>query len=80
LIRQQNLSQNDETFGRSIQLFLVDGSPVGLIIASIHGWTGTVVVSTQSTFGRLLARPEVDRTGVYILYGPDPDDGLQMRA
>jgi hypothetical protein len=67
-------------FGRTIQLFLVDDSPTGLIIASIHGWTGSVVVSTQSTFGRLLARPEIDRTGVYVLYGPDPEDDLRMRA
>lgn len=69
-----------EIFGRSIQLFLVDGSPNGLIIASIHGWTGSVLVSNQSTFGRLLARPEVDRTGIYILYGPDPENPLRMRS
>jgi Domain of unknown function (DUF4357) len=68
------------TFGRTIQLFLVDDVPTGLIIASIHGWTGAVLVSTQSTFGRLLGRPEVDRTGIYILYGPDPEDSLRMRA
>ena len=69
-----------EPLGRTIQLFLVDGTPGGLIIASIHGWTGSVLVSSQSTFDRLLTRPEVDRTGVYILYGPDSDDGLRMRA
>lgn len=68
------------TFGRTIQLFLVDDNPAGLIIASIHGWTGSVAVSTQSTFGRLLERPEVDRTGIYILYGQDPDDASRMRA
>ncbi len=34
----------------------------------------------QATFARLLARPEVDRTGVYILFGPDPEDPLTMRA
>lgn len=71
---------NPESFGRTIQLFLVDGVPNGLIIASIHGWTGTVHVATQSTFGRLRARPEVDRTGIYILFGPDPQDALSKRA
>jgi Domain of unknown function (DUF4357) len=69
-----------DAFGRTIQLFLVDGVPNGLIIASIHGWTGSVLVASQSTFARLLARPETDRTGVYILFGPDPDDALSMRA
>jgi hypothetical protein len=74
------MSQSVEAFGRTIQLFLVDGTPNGLIIASIHGWTGSVLVATQSTFAKLLARPEVDRTGVYILFGPDPKDALSMRA
>jgi hypothetical protein len=74
------LSQPDEAFGRTIQLFLVDGTPNGLIIGSIHGWTGSVLVATQSTFSKLLARPEVDRTGVYILFGPDPNAALTMRA
>jgi hypothetical protein len=67
-----------DTFGRTIQLFLADRSPSGRIIASIHDWTGSVLVSTQSTFGRLLARPEVNRTGIYILHGPDPEDALRM--
>src|SRR6516225_3515410 len=74
------MSDPPEAFGRTIQLFLVDGTPGGLIIASIHGWTGSVLVASQTTFGRLLARPEVDRTGLYILYGPDPQDPLGMRA
>lgn len=69
-----------EVFGRSIQLFLVDGSPNGLMIASIHGWTGSILLSNQSNFGRLLARPEVDRTGIYILHGPDPENPLKMRS
>ena len=74
------MSANAEAVGRTIQLFLVDGSPSGLIIASIHGWTGTVLVATQTTFGQLLARPEADRTGIYILFGPDPESSLAMRA
>ncbi|WP_102107401.1 GIY-YIG nuclease family protein [Oceaniglobus roseus] len=62
----------DETFGRTIQLFLVDGKPTGLRKATIHGWTGLLFVSGASAFGDLTARDEVDRTGVYILAGPDP--------
>jgi Domain of unknown function (DUF4357) len=74
------MTDNVQAFGRTIQLFLADGTPSGLIIASIHGWTGSVLVASQSTFDRLLARPEVDRTGIYIFYGPDPKDPLGMRA
>jgi len=61
-------------------LFLINGDPNGLVMASIHGWTGSLTVASQSTFGQLLARPEVDRTGIYILFGPDPADGLFNRA
>jgi hypothetical protein len=69
-----------ETFGRTIQLFLVDGKPTGLRKASIHGWTGVLFVSGASAFGDLTKRNEVDRTGVYILSGPDPDKPGGMRA
>jgi len=69
-----------EVFGRSIQLFLVDGTPNGLTIASIHGWTGSVLIASQATYAKLVARPEADRTGVYTLFGPDPNDALSMRA
>lgn len=71
---------NGETFGRTIQLFLVDGKPTGLRKATIHGWTGLLFVSGASAFGDLTARDEVDRTGVYILSGPDPDAPGATRA
>ncbi len=69
-----------ETSGRTIQLFLVDGKPTGLRKASIHGWTGLLFVSGASAFGDLTARTEVDRTGVYILSGPDPEKPGGTRA
>ncbi len=68
------------TFGRTIQLFLVDGKPTGLRKVTIHGWTGLLFVSGASAFGDLTARDEVDRTGVYILSGPDPDKASATRC
>jgi hypothetical protein len=62
-----------EIFGRTIQLFLVDGTPTGLRKATIHGWTGLTFVATGTTFAALTARPELDRTGIYILSGPDAE-------
>ncbi len=69
-----------KTFGRTIQLFLVDGKPTGLRKATIHGWTGLLFVSGASSFGDLTARAEVDRTGVYILSGPDPEKSGMTRV
>lgn len=69
-----------ETYGRTIQLFLVDGSPAGLRKTTIHGWTGLVFVSGASAFSKMTAREEVDRTGIYLLYGPDPERASAIRA
>lgn len=62
-----------QSFGRTIQLFLVDGTPNGLRKATIHGWTGLTFVATGTTFAALTSRPELDRTGIYILSGPDAE-------
>lgn len=70
----------EEAYGRTIQLFLVDGKPTGLRKATIHGWTGVLFVSGASAFGTMTAREEVDRTGVYILSGPDPDRPGNVRV
>lgn len=69
-----------DIFGRTIQLFLVDGKPSGLRKATIHGWTGLVFVSGASAFGDLTIRDEVDRTGIYILAGPDADRSGMTRV
>lgn len=59
--------------GKSVRLFLVDGTPGGLLTAEIMNWTGHVIAAPRSDLASLLKRPEVDRTGVYILLGDDPD-------
>ncbi len=64
---------SSQSFGRTIQLFLVDGTPNGLRKATIHGWTGLTFVATGTTFAALTSRPELDRTGIYILSGPDAE-------
>ncbi len=59
--------------GRTIRLFLVDGSPTGLITAEIMNWTGKVLSFPRGLLPDALKRPEVAKTGVYFLVGPDPD-------
>jgi hypothetical protein len=69
-----------EPIGRTIQIFLVDGTASGLTIATMHGWTGSVLVARNQTLPKLLSRPESKRTGIYALYGRDPDDELKSRV
>jgi hypothetical protein len=66
--------------GRSIRLFLVDGTPNGLLTAEIMNWTGHVLTGPRSKLAELVQRPECGRTGVYSLAGPDSDDSLRTRV
>ena len=58
--------------GRSVRLFLVEGKPTGLITAEIMNWTGHCLTGPRSGLPQFLTRPEVSRTGVYLLHGRDP--------
>jgi hypothetical protein len=59
--------------GKTIKLFLVDGIPDGMRTAEIMNWTGHVLFAPRSSIVSLLSRPEVKKTGVYLLVGPAPD-------
>lgn len=59
--------------GKTIRLFLVDGSPTGLITAEIMNWTGKVLSFPRVLLPEALKRPEVAKTGIYFLVGPDPE-------
>ena len=65
------------TQGRSIRLFLVDGSPNGLLTAEIMNWTGHTLTGPRSRLAELVKRPECSRTGVYFLVGPDPENSTR---
>lgn len=59
--------------GRTLRLYLVDGTPTGILTAEIINWTGKLFVAPRSQLADLTKRDEVRRTGVYLLVGPDPD-------
>jgi predicted GIY-YIG superfamily endonuclease len=59
--------------GKSVRLFLADGTPGGLLTAEIMNWTGHVLAAPRSDLAALVKRPEATRTGIYILLGDDPD-------
>jgi hypothetical protein len=59
--------------GKSIRLFLADGSPHGLIAAEIVNWTGCALVVPRAELGKLAKRDETRRPGVYLLVGSDPE-------
>lgn len=59
--------------GRTIRLFLVDGSPNGGLTAEIMNWTGHVLSAPRASLVEVLKRAEANRTGVYFLVRSDPE-------
>jgi hypothetical protein len=61
-----------------VTLFLVDGRADGIVTASMGNWNGQVAAAPRGRLADLLSRPEAGRSGVYILFGPDPEraDGV----
>ncbi|SUF40231.1 Uncharacterised protein [Pseudomonas aeruginosa] len=64
------------TQGRSIRLFLVDGTPNGLLTAEIMNWTGHVLTGPRSKLAELVQRPECARTGCVLPGRPRPGGQL----
>lgn len=61
--------------GRSVRLFLVDGTSSSLITAEIMNWTGHILTGPRTKLSELVHRTESQRTGIYFLVGSDPDGG-----
>ena len=68
------------SFGKQLNLFLVDGKPGGLLTAEVGGWTGHITAAPRTRMKELLQREEAARTGVYILLGDDPEAPEGVRA
>ncbi|MCT4298215.1 GIY-YIG nuclease family protein [Elizabethkingia anophelis] len=57
------------TFGKTIRLFLVDGTANGLTTAELSNWTGIGVKVPRIKIREYSNRPEFQKPGVYILIG-----------
>lgn len=62
--------------GRTLKIFLVDGTSNGLLTAEVMNWTGHVITGPRTRLPELLQRPEINRTAVYFLVGPESGTGL----
>lgn len=55
-------------FGRSIRIFLADGSPTGLRHVEIANWSGQALACPRSRFSELGKWEESKRPGIYFLF------------
>lgn len=60
--------ENMPKFGRSIRIFLADGSPTGLRYVEIANWSGQALACPRSRFSELGNWEESKRPGVYFLF------------
>lgn len=59
--------------GRSVRLFLAEGTPTGILTAEIVNWTGHVLSAPRTRLENALKRDELKKTGIYILFGTPLD-------
>jgi len=59
--------------GRTLKLYLVDGTPSGVITAELGVSSVRAAVASRTALPELIRREEATRTGVYLLVGPDPN-------
>ncbi len=65
--------------GFSVRIFIPSGEPEGLRIVEKSNWTGQGLVFPRSLFAETRQRPELKRTGVYVLWGPG-ESGQLLRV
>src|ERR1039458_3183092 len=56
----------------TIKLFLPRGDAKSLRTAEISNWTGKAVAAPRTELEELLARDELDKAGIYMLLGSNP--------
>jgi len=65
-------------FGRSIKIYLSDGSPSGLRHVEIANWSGQAIACSRSRFSELQKWEEAKRPGVYFLLEKHSTDDRNM--
>lgn len=66
-------------YSATIKLFLPRGDAKSLRTAELSNWSGKAIAAPRTEIDDLLAREELEKSGVYILSGTDPDSGI-LRA
>lgn len=74
------MSMGAASLGRTIRLYLVDGTATGVITAEVMNWTGKAIVSPRARLPDLVRRSETERSGIYLLIGEDPSQPTRPKV
>jgi hypothetical protein len=69
-----------KTLGKTLRLFLADGTPSGIVVAEIINWSGQLIRLPRPLLRAFLERKESNRTGVYLLVGADDEVAGRLRV
>jgi len=64
--------------GKSIRIFLADGTVTGIRHGEIVNWTGQAVMLPRKRYAELKSWDEASKPGVYFLFGEDDASGEPM--
>ncbi len=64
--------------GKTVMLFLMDGSVTGGIKCTLANWTGVVYRLPRTELNHFADREDLRQSGVYFLFGEDESDGRPM--
>ena len=65
------MKDSNQRLGFSVRIFVPSGEPEGARVIEKSNWTGQGLVFPRSLFKESRAREELNRTGVYVLWGTD---------
>ncbi|MFM9428252.1 hypothetical protein RCH10_004714 [Variovorax sp. GrIS 2.14] len=63
--------------GKSIRIYLADGTVSGVRHGEIVNWTGQAIACPRTRFQELREWPEAKRPGVYFVFGSDEETGQE---
>lgn len=63
-------------FGRSLELYFVEGRPNGMLTAEVFNWTGHILKTPRTQIKAALSRKEAKYTGLYLLLGERDGEAL----
>jgi hypothetical protein len=66
------------THGKSISLFLIDGTANGVIACELFNWTGKGYKIPRNQLKTMSEREDLKKAGVYFLIGHDPETDQPM--
>lgn len=66
------------TFGKTVKLFLADGTAAGIRHVEIINWTGQAIAAPRTRYLELKNWDELHRPGIYFLFGYSDDTGAGL--